>query len=314
MASFIPIRIDFDDDKYSKATRKMECAAPGALSKYSSAVEIASNLDAKKIFQNRYAVYLSLLVLGTVVYHEVGGSLMHADKDDMMQWASALAEAFGLLTLGRKIKTQKTVAGISGHTFLVYCIVYAFRQFLLIPAFAWTALGGWVTEILLSGSLVMVLDVAWNVFKTHRDTYQSDLDTLHVKYLVPGCFLLACLLRPVLTLESPSYTFFWTICLYLDVLALMPQVVMMGRSGGKIEAPICNFVAVTALSRMVDLCAWFSEERTELVTPFSRALIIFFHVLHLLLVADFMYYYIKARLAGKAFSEDIEVSSATLEV
>jgi len=94
----------------------------------------------------------------------------------------------------------------------------------------------------------------------------------------------------------------------------MPQVVLMGRSDGKVKACNCNFVAVTAVSRLVDLVAWCSDQRNELVTPFSRVLIIFFHVLHLLLVADFMYYYIKARLAGKAFSEDIELSSEIAEV
>lgn len=309
MAFAMQAAVDVDDDKYAKGNKKTQSVESSALSKYTSAVEVVSDVDVTKLLYNRYGVYLFLLSVCIVVFHELGGSFLHADKDDLMQWASAVAEAFGLLTLGRKIKMQRSVAGISGHTFLMYCIVYAFRQFLLVPVFSWEALGGWVTELLLSGSLVMVLGVTWNIFKTHHDTYQSDLDTLHVKFLVPGCFLLALLIRPVLTLESPTYAYFWTCCLYLDVLALMPQVVMMGRSGAKIEAPICNFVAVTALSRMVDLCAWLSEERTELVTPFSRVLIVFFHVLHLLLVADFMYYYIKARCASKSFSEDIELAS-----
>jgi hypothetical protein len=300
---------DFDDDKYSKAAKKSQSAESGALSKYSSALELASSVDAKQLLQNRYTVYMSLLFVGSVVYLELGGSFLHADKDDLMQWTSALAEAFGLLTLGRRIKMQKSAAGISGHSFLMYCIVYAFRQALLVPAFSWAALDGWVTEILLSGSLIMVLDVTWSVFKTHRDTYQSDLDVLHVKFLVPACFVLAALLRPVLTLETPMYAYFWSSCLYLDVLALMPQVVLMGRSGGKVKACSCNFVAVTAFSRMVDLVAWYSEERNDLVTPFSKVLIIFFHILHLLLVADFMFYYIKARFTGKSFSDDIELSS-----
>lgn len=309
MASFMQSDQDFDDDKYSKASKKTQSTESGAFSKYSSAVEFVSGVDAKQFFQNRYAIYVFLLFLGSVIYLELGGSFVHAEKDDLMQWMSALAEAFGLLTLGRRIKMQKSVAGISGHSFLMYCIVYAFRQALLVPAFSWTALDGWVTEILLSGSLIMVLDVTWSVFNTYRDTYQSDLDVLHVKFLVPGCFILAVLVRPVLTLETPTYAFFWTSCLYLDVLALMPQVVLMGRSGGKVKACSCNFVAVTAFSRMVDLVAWYSEERNDLVTPFSKVVIIFFHVLHLLLVADFMFYYIKARFAGKSFSEDIDLSA-----
>jgi len=307
MVSLIQTNMDLADDKYMKASKKNQTSEPSSLSKYSSAAEWISKLDVKQFFQNRYAVYASLVVVGTVIYHELGGSVLLADKDDVAQWVSAFSEAFGLLTLGRKIKMQKSVAGISGHSFVMYCIVYAFRQVLLIPAFSWRALDSWVTEVLLSGSLVMVLEVTWSVFKTHRDTYQADLDILHVKFLVPSCFILAVLVHPTFTFETPTYAYFWSCCLYLDVLALMPQVVMMGRSGGKLEACSCNFVAVTALSRMVDLIAWWSDERNDLVDPFSRGLIIFFHVLHLLLVADFMYYFIKARCAGKAFSEDIEL-------
>merc|ERR1719162_958806 len=118
-------------------------------------------------------------------------------------------------------------------------------------------------------------------------------------YLVPGCLVAAALVHPSLQ-QGALYSFGWTSYLYLDVLALLPQVVMMAKGGGKIEAPIAHFVAATALSRMVDLEYWFFEfdlgpQGYWNGFNYSGWLIVIVHVLSLLLVADFMYYYLKAR-------------------
>jgi hypothetical protein len=40
---------------------------------------------------------------------------------------------------------------------------------------------------------------------------------------------------------------------------------------------------------------------------FSGWLIIFWHVVHLMLVADFMYYYLQARLLHGSFSDDLSL-------
>merc|ERR1719326_2860773 len=83
-------------------------------------------------------------------------------------------------------------------------------------------------------SLVLTLDILWSVFVTHRSTYQEDLDVLQVKHIVPGCLLLATLVRVHFPFWSTAYSYVWSATMYADVVALMPQVVMMARASGKI--------------------------------------------------------------------------------
>merc|ERR1719299_901 len=67
---------------------------------------------------------------------------------------------------------------------------------------------------------------------------------------------LAVLVHPSFS-QGFVYSYCWTTYLYLDVIALVPQVVMMARGGGKVEAPIAHFVAATALRWGVDLSFWY---------------------------------------------------------
>merc|ERR1719453_1187218 len=155
----------------------------------------------------------------------------------------------------------------------------------------------------------MVLDVVYSVFVTYHKSYQEDLDILHVKYLIPACIMIATVLHP----QFPQGTLFsicWTTYLYLDCLALMPQVVMMTRGAGKVEAPVSHFVAATAMSRVMDLGFWYYDfdlgaQGFYHGFNYSGWLIVFWHVLNLVIVADFMYYYVKAHFSGKAISEDL---------
>lgn len=307
---------DDDDCKYAKS--KGEVGKQNALSKYHEACDLVQHFTTsekvKTFFQDSFVLYTCFLMIGTWLYHNMGGSFMKASKEDLMGYASAVAEAFGLLVLRRKIQRQDSVKGISGMTMVMYTLVYALRELVMLPGI--TSVDEWAVWNLSFPSLAIVFDVLRSVFVTYRKSYQEELDILKAKWLIPSCIIFAAILHPSLN-EGPWSSFFWTSCLYLDVMALMPQIVMMSQGGGTVEAPICHFVAATAVSRMVDLWFWlFNFHLVGDYLPgefhFSGWLIIFFHVLHLLLVADFMYYYMKARLSGSSFSEDL--SLPTIEV
>lgn len=298
-----------DDDKYSKSKKKF--ADAGAISKFNEALNFfEQEITIQKLqvlLQDSFMVYTCFLLVGTWLYHYCGGSFREASAEDLMGYASAIAEAFGLLMLRRKIQNQDGVAGVSGMTMVMYAVAYSLREVLLLPK--QNSVDEWAVEALSMSSLLIVLDVLSSVFIKYKNSYQEDLDVLNCKYLIPACVSLAMILHPSFQ-EGPWYSFFWTTCLYVDVMALMPQVVMMGKGNGKVSAPISHFVAATAVSRTVDLSFWFRN--FELVGDyepnefhFSGWLIIFFHILHLALVADFLYYYLKARLSGSALSEDL---------
>jgi len=291
MLSFTQSSIADVDDKYVKAGSR-----PTSMSKL--------------ISMTTFQVYACFLMVCSVSYYALGGNIRNASSEDKLAYLSCLAEGFGLLSLRIKIQRQESVSGISAMTMVMYALVYLLRLMMVVPdKLSLVFLDGWTIEVLQLASLLMVLDVVRSVSMTYRKSYQEDLDVLHVKYLIPSCVVLAVVLHPQFS-QGTWFSFCWTTYLYLDCLALMPQVVMMTRGAGKVEAPVSHFVAATALSRVMDLSFWYynfdlGSQGSYRGFNYSGWLIVFWHLVNLAIVADFMYYYVKARFSGKAMSEDL---------
>jgi len=208
--------------------------------------------------------------------------------------------------------------GISGMSMTMYALTYTMRLWELWPRSSRNLLNNWAVEVLSLASLLMVCDILKLIYVNYRKTYQEDLDVLKVKHLVLGCVVVAALFHPTFS-DGFLFSYLWTLGFYIDVVALMPQVVMMARGGGSVEAPISHFVAATTLSRCVDLWWWSEGEGIDLGPQgyvfgvnYSGWLIVLVHLLSFMLVADFMYYYTKARLAGSALSEDLALPTDDL--
>merc|ERR1719375_1227953 len=235
-----------DEDKYAKHA-STKCT-PEAFQKYSAAFAFLEDMG------KQYPMILGFVcfaVCSGCAYHAMGRPI---NGDQIGRFLSSNFEILGLLLLRQKIRERKSAAGISGMTIIMYAIVYGQRIGLSLPTswnFQWKDVD--FDASFGSISFILVLDILRSVLFTHRSTYQSDLDVLQVKYILPGCYAAALLVRPHFKGWTPRYGYFWSSCLYCDVLALMPQVVMMARGSGKVEAPIAQFVAATFLSRVDDL-------------------------------------------------------------
>jgi len=293
-----PCRFVDDDNKYKKFAKQ----SPRHSQKYNEALAFFNVEVVPRALRNSsFVLAWVYLSLGAVYLLMGGGDPSYTNVEKFSNFASISIEGLGLLTLRHKIQGRNSVKGISGMTMIMYAVVYSIRVWLSMPEnWNWS-----ITQVNLDSSfglisLLLVLDILRSVFVTHRSTYNYDLDVLNVKYLIPGCFLLATLLRPHFHSWTTVYGFVWSSCLYMDVLALMPQVAMMSRGGGKVEAPIAHFVAATFLSRIEDLSdtVLYHGGGLQADENFSWWLICLVQGVHLLLVADFMYYYVKARTVG----------------
>jgi hypothetical protein len=288
------------DDKYAKFSASK--SGPESLKKYSEALGFSQQLVEKAVNVGSQSFVFAFTCCALIC-----ASFCYGGIQNVLNAVSIILEVGGLCMLRHKIQVRGSVNGISGMTMVMYAAVYAIRIYLSMPAsYAWKDLNmdGMFTII----PLLLVCDILKSIFMTHRSSYDAELDILQVKYLIPSCIGIACILRPHFHFWSASYSMVWSSCLYMDVLALMPQVVMMSRSGGKIEAPIAHFVAATFLSRMEDLwdsLMYHENSHASSDDAFSYWMVIFVQAIHLLLVADFMYYYMKARAAGKV--EDLQL-------
>merc|ERR1719152_759612 len=105
----------------------------------------------------------------------------------------------------------------------MYACGYVTREVLVMPDLFSVLLGKAQSTV----ALLIILNILWSVFKTYRNSYQEDLDVLKLKHLIPMCLLLALLVHP--NLGGNVISFLCTACLYFDVVALMPQVMMMSK-------------------------------------------------------------------------------------
>lgn len=249
-------------------------------------------------------------MLGLVFYTILGGRMWNCTTIELIGYCSTLAEGLGLLSLRMQITKNGGVKGISGRSVSMFAITYTVRLWQMWPRSTRRLLDSFAVEVLSLASLLLVLEILVCVFWTYRKSYQEDIDVLKVRYLVPLCFVASMLIHPSFR-RGFFYSYFWTLGFYLDIVALLPQVVMMAKGGGKIEAPISNFVAATTLSRSIDLYWWMNRgldlgpQGFLFGFNFSGYLIVVIHIFGLVLAADFMYYYLKARVSGSNLSEDL---------
>jgi len=245
--------------------------------------------------QSTVAVYLGAFAFGALVwqsFHDLGLSTF-------ITLAMGI-QCFAFTCLRLKISQTKSVAGISGRTLMLQALSCGLR----LCSTTWLngyipvdGTGDWLYQLLDVFALILVLQVIYCVFKSHRSTYQEEHDTFQIEFVALGCFVLAVLVHPDLN-NRPVFDTLWTTALYIDVVAMMPQLVLMTKIRGEVEALTSHYVGATALSRATSLVFWYHgfTELAPLDGSFNLAgwAIIAAHVLQVLLLCDFLFYYIRA--------------------
>lgn len=244
---------------------------------------------------NMLSVYLGAFSLGLIVYqsfNDLGLSTFTT--------LSVGIQCFAYTCLRLKISQQKSVAGISGKTLILQALSYGLR----LCSTTWLkgyipvdGTGDFLYQLLDVFALLMVLQIIYCVFKSHRNSYQAEHDIFSVHIIALCCFVLAALIHPDLN-NRPVFDTLWTAALYIDVVAMMPQLGMLAKIGGEVEALTSHFVGATALSKFVSLIFWYHgySELAPLDGSFNLAgwAIISAHVIQVLLLVDFLFYYVKA--------------------
>merc|ERR1719230_261239 len=241
-------------------------------------------------------VYLSAFALGALVcqsFHDLGLSTCIT--------LGVAIQCFAYTCLRLKISQQKSVAGISAQTLILQAASFALR----LCSTTWLkgyipvdGTGDWLYQALDVAALLFVLNILYCIFKSYRSTYQEAEDTsFKVEIIALACFVFAVFVHPDLN-NRPIFDTLWATALYIDVVAMLPQLAMMSKIKGEIEALTSHFVGATALSRTVSLFFWYHGfvELAPLDGSFNLSgwAIVAAHVLQILLLCDFLFYYIRA--------------------
>merc|ERR1719168_224092 len=114
-----------------------------------------------------------------------------------------------------------------------------------------------------------------------------------------GSFVCAVVLHADMN-SRPLFDALWMAGLFIGVVAVLPQLWLISRHGGRVEALTSHFIAMMAVSRALSgIFMWharFDITCAPWVEGYNHAVwaILAAHFVHLLLLGDFAYYYIKS--------------------
>lgn len=208
--------------------------------------------------------------------------------------------AFVLLSL--KSMAEGSMSGISAKCLILEALALACR----LSSTTWLngylpvdASGDFIYQAVEGASLGLVLWLLHRALVSHKHTYEADADSLPVLPMVAACFLLAAFLHADMN-NRHLFDTLWMTGLFLNVVSVLPQLWFISQTGGVVQACTGHYIAMLAVSRALSgIFMWHARHDITCkpwVDGVNHAIwaILAAHVLHLVLLGDFGYYYVKA--------------------
>lgn len=233
----------------------------------------------------------------------VSGQQSHRSFSSVLTFG-AMVQLAGFLFLAVKVRAQRTVAGISSKTLQMYLVFLLCRlgntlfKKGYIPS---DKSGRGAYQALDFLSVLVVLHLLFCTHYSHKSTYQRESDTMKILPLLLPCGVLPLLVRLPLS-RSAFFDGLWMASAYVDTLAMLPQLWMITKIGGKVEGMTSHFVAAMTARSALGMTFWWGAYKDALRFDSSHLalqVLLCTFVVQLLCAADFIYYYAKARLGGK---------------
>jgi len=211
----------------------------------------------------------------------------------------AAVQCLGFCLLRLKIRQQRGAMGISSRTLQMFAVMYVCRLFSTMQYNGYLPVdrtGDWVYQACEFTALVVCISVLASVHSQHESTYEKENDTCAIWPFVIGCFVLSFLVHPSLNNRRiPDMA--WTAALYLESVAMVPQLYMMSKKGGEVETLASHYIACVFVSRLLMMSFWINSY-PELKPKGADFNLPGFGVmgaqaLQVVLFGDFMWYYVK---------------------
>ncbi|CAI9087834.1 OLC1v1022013C1 [Oldenlandia corymbosa var. corymbosa] len=200
---------------------------------------------------------------------------------NMFRLAGDMTHLLSILVLLLKIYATKSCAGISLKTQELYAVVFLTRYLDLFTDYI--SLYNTVMKVVfIVSSLAIVYCMRYH--RTVRRSYNHDLDTFRHYFVILGCFVLALVVHEKFTIQEVL----WAFSIYLEAVAILPQLVLLQRSGN-VDNLTGQYVFLLGAYRGLYILNWiyryFSEQH------FGRWIACVSGLVQTALYADFFYYY-----------------------
>jgi len=211
-----------------------------------------------------------------------------------MNWFRIAADILHLvsfLILLFKIRSQRSCAGVSLKTQILFLIVFVCRYLDLPWNIYFVSFFHWylaAMKIIYIGSTALII---YYIHTKYRGSYNQDEDGLPLYFVIPPCIILALI-------WNQDFTFFevmWAFSIYLEAVAILPQLLML-QATGNVETMTSHYIFCLGGYRALYLVNWIYRYTME--EGFSQWIVWISGFIQTLLYIDFFYYYIKGMMKG----------------
>lgn len=213
---------------------------------------------------------------------------------------SAALQCLGFALLKLKIRKSGHVYGISSRSLQLFALMYVFRLYSTLQFNGYLPVdrsGDWFYQSIEMISLLLCLSLLQSVHVTHERSFEKDVDTCVIHWFIIGALVLSYFVHPHLNNRFLPDVF-WTNGLYLESLAMVPQLWMLSKKGGEVETLNSHYIACVFGSRCLMLSFWWNSyielqpRGSEFNLPGLG--VVGAQVLQVVIFADFMYYYFQS--------------------
>lgn len=175
-------------------------------------------------------------------------------------------------------------------------IVFCFRYLDIFWNF--NSMYNWVMKIIFISSSVYIIHLMTQ-HKQISQTYRGELEKLKIVHLLVPCAVVALVFIHKYTLSE----YLWTISIYLEAVAILPQLMMVheraARTKGFVENLTSHYVFTLGGYRAMYLLNWIYRYFTE--KSYFEPIVWFSGLIQTVVYCDFFYYYLTTPREGEGW-------------
>jgi len=197
-----------------------------------------------------------------------------------------MSHLFAMLILVAKVWRTRSVSGVSAKSQALFFMVFATRYLDLFTSFV----SVYNTSMKVLFLAISFLTVYFCYIK-FRSTYNEEGDKFRIEFILVPAVGLAFLVHH----EFSSFELLWTFSIYLESVAIMPQLQMVAETGSA-DSITSHYLFFLGLYRMLYLVNWYYRFTQE---NFVDRIAVVAGCVQTVLYMDFFYLYITKVVYGK---------------
>jgi len=245
--------------------------------------------------------YVIAIGVGWFVYEHLAER-----KYSSIMTLSGLAHSLGLVMLTIQVVSSRSAEGISARALMLDGIATGFRLSSTLQLHGYLpndASGDYCYQCIDILSLSLIVFLLRTILVTRRSSYQESEDDMCIVPMVVVCLVLGAVLHGDMD-DSPLFDTLWLAGLFLSVVAVLPQYWMITKAHGQVNVLTAHSIAAMASGRIFSgMFMWYVRKYITCIPwvgEFEHTIyaILLAHVCHMLLLSDFICFYVRAVLTN----------------